>query len=358
MNKICIRVDAYPEVGYGHLKRCLVIADNFRQREGNVFFLLAGDSTAATEIQNAGFDLVEISKETSFSEQIKTIELYDFKNVGITIIDISHSRAIQDSEGLALYLKELTNKSFTVLIDSFGIQSLRENIPKLFCNVLVSPYVGEQKSTKQIKYKELLGVDYYVLDTAYQNYRKKNIRKSANRVLITCGGSDPSWISRNILQAINSDKKRTLDIKVIVGSGFSSELKETLLKLAECSPHNVGLVISPDNLSSEMSWCDIAIATSGLTKYELAATGTPAVLMSIDSIHDAVNQFFMSEKSAMDLGVFESVSGKKLSYSIWELLEDDDERLRQSLAGQKFISSKGANNLIDEILKLNNVVNN
>jgi UDP-2,4-diacetamido-2,4,6-trideoxy-beta-L-altropyranose hydrolase len=356
MSRVCIRVDAYPEIGYGHLKRCLVIAGCLRERGKEVFFLLVGDSAASAEIQKADFDLVEIEKETSFLEQINAIESYGFENIGVTIVDISHIRAIQDSKGLALYLKELTNKSFTVLIDSFGVQSARENIPKLFCNILVSPYVGEQKSKKQINYTELLGVEYFVLDSAYQNYRKKNIREFANKILITCGGSDPSSISIKILNALNSDKKRTLNIKVIVGSGFSSELNEILLNFSKYSPHNVDLVINPDDLSSEMSWCDIAISTSGLTKYELAATGTPAILMSIDSSHDTVNQYFTSEKSVVDLGDAKNVTDVKLLNSVWMLLKNEDERARQSLAGQNFINGNGTGNLVEEIFKIKNDV--
>ena len=358
MSGVCIRVDAYPEIGYGHLKRCLVIAKCFYERGEEVCFILVGDSVAAAEIKRAGFDLIKTSKETSFSKQIDTIKLYNFENIGITIIDIAHSRAIQDSGGLALYLEELTKKSFTVLIDSFGVQSVRENSPKFSCNILVSPYVGEQKSTKKTSYTELLGVDYFVLDAAYHNYRKKSIRKLANKILITCGGSDPSSISSKILYALNSDEKRNFDIKVIVGSGFSSKLNEILFKLVECGPHNVDLVKSPDNLSSEMSWCDIAISTSGLTKYELSATGTPTILISIDSNHDAVNQYFVREKSVVDLGDVKNFTDIKLLNNVWMLLENADERGRQSLVGQNLIDGNGSVNLVEEILKIKNDVVN
>jgi len=354
MNRVCIRVDAYPEIGYGHLKRCLIIADNLRQRGENVFFVLAGDSAAAEEIQKAGFDLQQISVGISFSEQANANDVCDFENVSITILDLSHSIAIKDSQCLALYLKEISNKSFTVLIDSFGVQSLRENVSELFCNILVSPYVGEQKSKQNTIYTELLGVDYFVLDTPYINSRKKKIRKFANRVLITCGGSDPTSVSIKILNALNSSTKRTLDLRVVVGSGFSSELIQSLIKLSDSSPHNVSLIKSPNDLSAGMTWCDMAIATSGLTKYELATTGTPAILMSIDQSHNNVNQYFTISKSVLDLGVADDVSDITLLDSIWTLLENDKERSRQSLAGQNLVKGNGTQNLIDEIIKLYN----
>ena len=224
----------------------------------------------------------------------------------------------------------------------------------MFCNILVSPYVGEQKSKQDVKYTELLGVEYFVLDTPYMYSSKKKIRKFANRVLITCGGSDPTSVSVRILNALNLSTKRTLDVKVIVGSGFSSELNKSIIKLSDASPHNISLIKSPNNLSAEMAWCDIAISTSGLTKYELAATGTPAILMSIDKSHDTVNQYFTISKSVLDLGVADKVSDMTLIDSLWVLLGNEKERSRQSLVGQNLVKGNGTQNLIDEIIKLKN----
>jgi len=350
-----MRVDAYPEIGYGHLKRCLVLAHYFREKGEDVSFCESGDSTAVEEIQNAGFDLHRIPKKLSFSGQLKQFELCDFENVDITVLDISYSSAVRDSQGLALYLKEITSKTFTVFIDSFGVQSLRENTLELICNILVSPYAGEEKSKQHVKYIELLGVDYYVLDTTYQDFSKKKISKDANRVLVTCGGSDPASISIKILNALNLITNRLLDIKVVVGSGFSLKLNEALLKISGESPHRVHLIRNLNSLSEEMSWCDIAVATSGLTKYELAATGTPAILVSIDQSHDAVNQYFICEKTAIDLGIVDDVSDIMLADAVYALLENENERRQQSWSGQKLVNGGGTKKLADDIIKYKNI---
>jgi len=212
MKKICMRVDAYPDTGYGHLKRCLVIADSLRERGEVVFFLLGGDPPAAREVQKEGFELRQVSRRMSFSNEANTLDPHDFENVSITILDLAHGSALKDCRGFALYAKEINQRTFTVLIDSFGEQSLRANVSELVCDVLVSPYIGERKSKRQTTYTELLGVDYFVLDKSYLNYRKKEINELAAKVLITCGGSDPTSVSRKILNALKSSVIRRLDI--------------------------------------------------------------------------------------------------------------------------------------------------
>lgn len=291
---------------------------------------------AAAEIQNTGFEVIEISQGINFFQQIKALDSLDFNNVSMIVLDIVHAIAIRDSKGLALYIKELTKKVYTVFIDAYGVQLARENTPELFCNILVSPYVGEEKINKPVMYKELLDVDYFVLDAPYRNYKNKAIRASANKVLITCGGTDPSLVSIKILKALNLEAEKHLDIKLVIGSGFSVQLYETLLSLAKCSPHDVLLMKNLSHLSVEMSWCDIAVATSGLTKYELVATGTPAILMSVDSSYNDVNKNFACLNTFIDLGVVNTVSDKKLLNTAWLLLENEVERKKLSLFGARY----------------------
>ncbi len=346
-----MRVDAYPDVGYGHLKRCLVIAGYLRERGESVYFILGGDAVAAREIRNSGFECHELAGDIGFSAQAQELDTWSLEADLFAILDLAHCRAIRDSQGFALYSKAFKQRCFTVLIDSFGVQSLRDNVSELSCNILLSPYCGERKSRHQIDYTELLGVDYFVLDEPYIVRGDREIRQDASRVLVTCGGSDPTAVSVRILNALNQTDKRKLDVKLVVGPGFPEDLVDRLSELSDSSPHKVDLVYSPGNLAAEMSWCDMAIATSGLTKYELAATGTPAVLVSIDQSHDTVNKQFSVAGSVKDLGVVADLTDETLVKSLWAMLEDETERRRQSLAGRRLITGEGAQNLIQAIFQ-------
>jgi spore coat polysaccharide biosynthesis predicted glycosyltransferase SpsG len=98
-----------------------------------------------------------------------------------------------------------------------------------------------------------------------------------------------------------------------------------------------------------MLWCDLAIAASGLTKYEFAATGTPALVFSIDAIQEASNQSFAATGSVVDLGLHptpDSIAGQTL-----RLLGDHPLRKTMAAAGRTLVDGAGTQRLIAELVK-------
>ena len=91
-----------------------------------------------------------------------------------------------------------------------------------------------------------------------------------------------------------------------------------------------------------MRWADLAIATSGLTKYELAATGTPAILISPDQIHTTANEPFAALGSAVDLGWIQRVTPSELASKVRSLLDDTEQRGAMACAGMRAVDGRGA----------------
>ena len=67
-------------------------------------------------------------------------------------------------------------------------------------------------------------------------------------------------------------------------------MAEKITSNCNISDHSISIVKSPNTLFNLMHWADIAISSNGLTKYELAATGLPSVLLSNDKYHDEANE--------------------------------------------------------------------
>jgi spore coat polysaccharide biosynthesis predicted glycosyltransferase SpsG len=98
-----------------------------------------------------------------------------------------------------------------------------------------------------------------------------------------------------------------------------------------------------------MQWCDLAIAASGLTKYELAATATPALLFSIDAFHHESNRSFAATETAIDLGTH--VTAGKIADEVAQLLRDPKLRTKLSTNGRQTIDGHGVQRLLIELLK-------
>jgi len=352
MNKILIRVDAFEKVGYGHLKRCLILAESLRDKGEVPIFLVAGDDCAIKQVQDKGFDCMRISCAASFNEQAASIANDIPKTIRCVVSDIAHGVALNKPDGLELYLRVLGNQFEHVIIDAFGVQSLRQNLNAITGRMIVSPYAGEDTEDRDVPYKVLLGPQYFMFDAAYSSVGVKEIKLHAHRVLVTCGGSDPTGVTRKVLASLALCPKRTLEVRVIVSSGFSSVYRDEIHKDALRLPHDVKVIENLSHLANEMMWCDIAISTSGLTKYELAVTGTPAILLSIDASHYDVNQAFSEIGSAMDLGVADDVSEKRLMESMLVLLDNQKLRRRQSENGRKLVDGLGTKRVTESIFSL------
>src|SRR3546814_17556569 len=90
-----------------------------------------------------------------------------------------------------------------------------------------------------------------------------------------------------------------------------------------------------------MLWCDLAISATGLTKYELAATGTPAILLSHDRAHAENNLAFAELGAAVDLGEIALLSDITIAETVRALLQDAARRARMSSCGRRAAEGRG-----------------
>jgi UDP-2,4-diacetamido-2,4,6-trideoxy-beta-L-altropyranose hydrolase len=212
---------------------------------------------------------------------------------------------------------------------------------------VVIPYAGA--STKKLNFLHVLaGPRYAILSTDYALQGERILRKKANRLLISCGGSDPKNLTLRILKGIKRVTER-LDIRVICGPLFNSKLIGELRDLVKLSSHQIEVVNAPSTLVEHMIWCDVAIAASGLIKYELAATATPSILVSIDKSHDIINQAFTLIGSTVDLGC--EFDSQTIAESLAMLLGNYDLRLAMSTAGRAAVDGHGAGRVVDDIYR-------
>ena len=140
-----------------------------------------------------------------------------------------------------------------------------------------------------------------------------------------------------------------LEVCVVIGPMFSSELRQEISRLANDSHHTVTVSNSPETLVHEMLWCDLAIGTNGLTKYELAATATPALLFAINEDHDCVNRPFATMQTALDLGYHFSIDS--IGREAHRLLQDVVLRASMATNGRSLIDGRGVDRVFMEIEK-------
>ena len=345
---LCI---ANGSVGFGHLSRSLILASVFRDSGGDAEFLVFGSEGARARVIQSGFRCFFYSWAEDSDASWEMDDISDcLLSYDALIADVSHPvffpfLADHRAETCISLIERFDG--VRVVIDSVGEQSFLESFPTVGASLQVVPYVTDAPLPIG-PWRTLKGSDYTVLSDSVITWaaKKRTIREEGDRVLVTCGGSDPTCLTSRIIESIQ-ELSDPVELTVVIGPLFSNKLATNIRKWAKSCRCRVKVEESPISLLDLMFWCDVAVSTSGITKYELAATGTPAILVSIDSFHDQVNQPFANLGSVVDLGYRWSNSG--LRKEIKQLGENQQRRYKMSQAGKKIVDGFGANRILKEV---------
>lgn len=246
---VLIFTEAGKQDGYGHLMRCLAIAQGFKKRQIKPIFYLRG---------NPGVDDILKGFSRRIVDWLKVC--VDVKG-RIVIIDSYHA-----GRNFCKQVYKVARK--VIFIDD------NKRIPYPGGYVLNSSILSEDISypdNPRVGY--LLGPKYHPLRREFWEVPVKVIRKRVEKVLVTFGGSDMTNATLRILKIL---KEQYPDFKksIIVGRGFSN-----INRIKTEAGKNTALIYSPDaqSMKREMLKTDICISGGGQTTYELARLGVPTI---------------------------------------------------------------------------------
>lgn len=350
--RFTFRTDAAATIGFGHLRRCLTLAEVVSARGHEVTFLLSGLSgeTASELISRAGFRIRRIGGTGSPSEEAEVLSGTSPGASDILIADMAHSRVLAERDCVSGYLRALRRLAQRlVVIEGLDLESLLRECDGI-ADLLITPYACDRPARPSSDHtRHLAGACYAVVDSVYGLPRERTIAAEGRKILVTTGGADPAGVAQRVLAAAALAQPAGLQLRVIVGPFFTRQLRQAVAALAARSPHTVSLVEAPADLRDDMLWCDLAVSTSGLTKYELAATGTPAILLSHDSGHARNNVAFAELGTARDLGELGRLTDAEIAESISELIGDAALRSAMSERGRQAVDGRGAARIADAI---------
>lgn len=298
--------------GYGHFKRMINLKSKLKKNR---------------------FDNIIIDVSKLNINSLNKIDLNIFK---VIFIDFSNEIFFKKKKFNILINNLDCYKGKIFIFDSLEKKIVRFALKNKKKRYLICPYFLEKK--KEIEAKKLnfyYGPDYFLFDKIYLNTRKS---KKLKKIFLSCGGLDHYNYTYKITKEIYKINPQ-IEVHATIGPVFKKK-NIKLIKLLK-KKNNFYLYNSVKNLSQVSQKCDLAIVSSGLTKYEMAASKINLAVFSENSIHAGYNSSFVNSNLAYNLSNFDNVKHMKykLSYLLnnyYEIYCNDNKYNKNLLKNNKF----------------------
>lgn len=336
--KTAVRVDGGPDIGMGHVQRCLALGSQLKKNGAEILFMSKRNETVEKKIKQEGFEVVALRYDIDLKENLKD-----------TINAIKASRpdvVITDSYVIDEYYLTGVKKRVPLLV---SIDDLAEvAFPS---DIVINQNIYAEDLTYRSlsgKTKFFLGPKYALLREDFSNLGKRKISEKVKNILITLGGTDSFNLTPKILKILDRVNQ---DFKITVAIGpFFRNIAE-IEKTAREIDKKVELSYDSHRMSKIMLASDLAITGGGTTLYELATTGTPALAFCLAD-NQGENIKAMSEYgTVVNLGHEDKLMEEKSYKKIDSLIENSTLRETMSKLGQKSVNGKGSQRVSKAIME-------
>ncbi len=323
------RADASPQIGWGHLMRCLALAQAWQLEGGHAIILSHCESDALRKhITDAGIEFMPVADPHPDSQDLETtLEVLRTRSSGTIgnpawlVLDGYHFDPV--------YQQAVRAEGYHLLV----IDDLA-NLPAYHADILLNQNLGAEK----LKYNcdpdttLLLGSRYTLLRQEFLAWRgwKREIPDTAHKILVTMGGSDPGNMTLKVIRALGQVKMGGLEVVIIVGG---SNPHHEVLQSASRNPQlKIRLERDISKMPELMSWADVAVTAGGSTCWELVFMTVPSLVMSIAENQLGVVNQLEALGIAVNLGWHQQVTSNQIAKSLKNLLTSSE--MRRAIAQQ------------------------
>lgn len=319
--KLFFRVDASPQIGAGHLKRCAVLAKACLDLDGECYFLLRS--------QDFDWQLCGLSNEIQVIQVPWDLEPEEdarwlvecCRNLGLQAGVLDHYRV---TTGYQQCLREVGLKWLL-----FGNPAHTHDI---LADLLHDAAPGAAREVYEARLKKnnpqfLLGPDFALVDSEFRRVRAllpevSSLGEKLNSVLLTFGGGDDRGALMKVSQWL--DRAGFNGRRVILTTSMNPRLSELSVVIKE--QPKTELILDNWQPAAIMAQCQLALCAGGTTLHELASLGVPAVVLAIADNQIAPGMAWEKAGLGIYLGMLPSLNESQAQKKLSELLYDGTQR--------------------------------
>jgi len=337
MYPILFHCDASTEIGFGHVYRCLAVAQALRWEHGiSTALAMADGPPGFAAVRESGFTLFAWNRQSFADRESWLQRVVEEEGVKALVFDLR--------EGLNPDFFQILRRRGCLLV---SIDDLTGN--RLFMDIVFNPPVFDQDemSWEGFEGQRFSGWEWVVLRGQFLFPENKKENRPP-RILVTMGGSDPAGLTEMAVTALCLAGSG-FQADIVLGPGFQRQEEIQRLLGQACFLHQIHNHVA--EMAGVMAIADLAVASFGMTAYELAAMGVPAIYLCLSPIHQRRAQGFALHGMARNLGLYTQVVLEDLALEIHKLLIDKGKRQDMSQAACQKDLRHGARRVADRIVK-------
>ena len=324
-----IRVDASPKIGAGHLMRTLALALEWERRGNHTIFMSKTNS------------LLNVHGGIKVIDDVGTIK--EAVSTALTALEIEAKYVVVDGYQFDATYQEIVG-SFDIpllYIDDIGHCDYYSADLVLNQNLHAneSLYLDSADRTKY-----LFGPEYLLLRPQFICQRRELSAKFtpgiASTILVAVGSGGTGNLAESIVEGLLS--LYIPDLRILVVSNYDHP---------QLDIPKVELLTNVDNMAKVMSCVDFAISGGGLTTWELAHMGVPAIAIAKGKHEEMLISAAAEYGSVIDGGTAEEFNIDKFARLARGIIFDPLLRCNLIRQGQTITDGRGAERVIDEIME-------
>ncbi|HEY1632742.1 MAG TPA: NTP transferase domain-containing protein [Rhizomicrobium sp.] len=320
-----IRCDGGGRFGYGHVKRMVALARALRDREGiGSVFAVNGTPDAFEPIARAGFEAVEA---TSLPKMI----------------------AVRDPDLVICDLREGVTREELASLDPLKIAIDDGSDLRLAADLAYYPPVPQAETLDWhgSQCAPRIGWEWSLLGMTKPGAGPRAASPRPT-LLVSMGGSDPQELTLRMARALTR-LNPVFRARFVIGPGMENRGR-IARAIASLAPH-FETVEGAADLAAEYAASDLALVAFGVTAYELAAYGVPALYLGLTEDHALSASAFEQAGMGISLGVAERIEDEDITRAVWTLMSDSPRRRDMRAAGLMTIDGEGAARIAGDIAK-------
>lgn len=325
-----IRTAASPKIGFGHLRRCLILAQSLLDCSKPVFLIDSGDRWCRAQLAKSGCGF--------FCEESDSAWVH-LPDPAAILIDTRHAGGLDH-----LVITAQDRGVPVISIHDMGLNPLSSDV---IIDGSIAPSLFQGASSRNAATfrgaaATFRGADYMVLDPAFRalHQKRRRMRRNIRTVVINMGGGDSQRFFPRVLEGLKLWAQE--EVEVIGLRGFVNWGQEKLEQM-DWHPLHFRWECAPPALF--LADADLAITAGGLSAYEALCAGTPLLALSYDPLQQAAINAMHAAGACINLGPGDALDPTQLAKvlsTINAVNSGISERKRISLKGRKIVDGRGA----------------